>query len=160
MVTKEQVRSVIESGIEDTNFTYGLLDFLQEFNGKRFDKRVVDKLKAVYDRVYLEKTSYGGTYLKIGDYSFIVSHANVNVVVDVAFIEEKNFCYFGAAIARNEKREKSLKNDINLEAMANTINAINNNIAAFRDMTSCSGLFGESRYDVRELIEDFYVKRI
>lgn len=115
----KSLREFIESQIEPTEPFDLLRTFLESNNGKRLDKRLIDKLNDIIPhREFRIANTAGMTLLQFGGYgrhqddrqggSILMSHQTKNVYVDVAYMLEHNTCYYSARDARNATRRKLL----------------------------------------------------
>jgi len=118
MITVEQVRKIIQDSMEDAETPVAILSALRSHDGKRLTKRTIEAIRKEtgIDDVVLRHRCMD-THIEWGGYSrskgdeggyIIVAYSEKNVVVDVAFIEKKNPCYFYASRERNEQRNKLL----------------------------------------------------
>lgn len=133
MITIENVKQVIANAIEEREPQNKILEALRAFDGKRLDKRVEEKLRAICndDSIRIIKR-YSTTEIEWGGYSYnrgntggllVVAYQLKNVVIDVDYIKQKNPAYFDALDQRNAQRQELLAQPDKLEYMATTMQA-------------------------------------
>ncbi len=95
-----------------------ILAILQEHNGKRLDKRIIDKIKLVAPNVYMNKT-WSYTYIEWGGHrnsggnkggELTIADYVKNVIIDIKWIEERNKNYFAGKVNKNKEIQSLLNN--------------------------------------------------
>jgi hypothetical protein len=96
-----EITKILEDSIEDTDTPKMVLNFLREFEGKKFTKRHVSKMKQEFleDNISLNKC-WGGMDLNFGDFEIRLPSDSV---IDTEWIKEHNKNIFEAAESRNAK---------------------------------------------------------
>jgi len=123
MNTASLVRSRLESNEpQDT-----ILEVLRKYDGKRLTTRHAEKINQAIPALDCRISKrYGMTAIEWGNYwssggttggSLHMAHCDINVVIDVAFILEKNKAYFSAKDTRNETRQKALADPVTCAAV-------------------------------------------
>jgi len=113
-----KVIDLIRSRIEASEPQDTILAYLRTIDGKKINRRHVDKLRELTgdDELRLSRR-FGMTSIQWGGYGrtggtqggdMLLAHSDKNVVVDVERILEHNQAYFGAKDKRNEKRQQAL----------------------------------------------------
>jgi hypothetical protein len=130
-ITVQEVASTLESEIESSE-PDAIFEVLKKHDGKQFTKRILAHLPGgadrwsirviagmtqLVDRTYMQKEGGAG-------FSFLISYATVNVMIDCAKILKQNACYFEARVERNAKRQAALKDLVTLNKMAIALNAM------------------------------------
>ena len=163
-ITADQIREHIRSRMEDADTPRIIVEVLRQFEGKRLDKRVIDKMiERGVDRPVLRKQTTRAPYRLVhiiwGDYGvgnggyLYVSHQNsghVTIVTDD--IIEHNPSYFDARVERNNKRQRIIDDPDALEMLAT---AMNNFAAAkqnLQNILAIDGTFDFDRYSLAELV--------
>lgn len=161
------VKDVIAAGTEPLEPQTAILAFLRANEGKRVDKRFFEKLNAavpghnirlhqIASMSHIEWDGYGGRggpwagprpELPAGG-SLLIAYQLKNLTVDVAFVEKHNPGYFGAAVARNEKRAAMLANDAACRELEATIRQFIEARDKLRAAFEYDGPFYEARYDI------------
>jgi len=115
----DKVRNAVEDSLQPTELTDTIMRVLEENNGKRFDKRIMDKLKAALPplRYFYVTKSLGWTQLHFGDEwektRFItISRQNKNVVIDCDFIRKENLGHFQGKHDNNAEKLAYLATDL------------------------------------------------
>jgi len=122
MITSEQIVDVIKAAVEPIDTIFKVL---QENNGKRIDKRLIEKLRAATgDNSIRRRSEYGMTSICWNTISngLICAYDVKNVYVDSAWIKEQNTWAFSARDERNRRRHNNLGN---IEAIDNLVKATN-----------------------------------
>lgn len=159
------VTQIIEANIEPAEPMATMLEFLRGIDGKRLTKIHRDKLRQLLDdeTIYVSHRA-GMTHIEWGTYterregtgggSLLVSYATKNVVVDAAWIEEKNICYFEAREDRNEKRRQMLSDGPRIAKIEKAIADYNKAKRALDDVLDTNDFAWPDSINIRkELVE-------
>lgn len=162
------VKDVISAGLEPLEPQTAILAFLEANDGKRLDKRLLEKLNAavpghnirmhqIASMTHIEWDDYGGrggpwagpkpANIPAGG-SLLMAYRLKNLTVDVAFVKEHNIAYFGAAMARNEKRNAMLADDAACRELEATIRQFIEARDKLRAAFEYGAKFYEARYDI------------
>jgi len=170
IVTPEQIRSLVETGIEPAEPQTAILGYLRAHDGKKLTKRDLPGLaKVANDPGIMIRTVAGMTNIETSDYrrsdggrgvSLLIAYALGAVTIDAAWVEERNACYFSARERRNEARAKvladpSTPNTSNAFAeLAEAINTLNRARATIEALTEYGAPLYEIRHEVAKLYKD------
>ena len=113
-----KVADLIRSRMEASEPQDTILTFLRTIDGKKINKRHVEKLREQIgdDEIRLSHR-FGMTSLQWGGYhrtggkqggDILLAHSEKNVVVDITYVLEHNAAYYSAKDERNEKRQQAL----------------------------------------------------
>lgn len=141
-LTIESLRNIINNQME-SEFPDELLAALKEKEGKRFDKRVVDFLRAKFpdknfcktERFNHDSISYSGCESGLTMYYGGMEHTGT---INTQWIEEHNIAYFKARRERNAGRLALLADEYSMEEIVRRHNAM---ITAF-----CEYKLAEEQY--------------
>lgn len=109
-----KVADLIRSRMEASEPQDTILAFLRTIDGKKINKRHVEKLREqIGDNEIRLSHRFGMTSLQWGGYhrtggNILLAHSEKNVVVDIAYVLEHNAAYYSAKDERNEKRQQAL----------------------------------------------------
>lgn len=132
-ILASEIETIIKSKMEPAEPAQTVLRVFQENAGKRFDKRIVDKLKVALKEYFGHDNfqcyqSPGNFYETIvirndgKEWRFYVCE-NANKKVDPEYLTNQNVCYYEAREERNAKREMLLKDTEYLQSIADKANA-------------------------------------
>ncbi len=152
------VREIINQAIEPNEPADSILAFLKANDGKRVDKRLIDKIAAETgdETIRLDK-AHGMTRIEWGGWrryggkeggQLLLSHSDKNVVVDAAWVEEKNPAEFRARDERNAKRQQVTDEECShLDEAIYLFKAARNKV---RTMLAYEGKFEPDRHRILE----------
>jgi len=165
-ISAEDIKQLISQRIE-SDLPDKILAILQENNGKKFTKLILDKLPGGRDvwsighsghMTKLFSLRYAKSQGETG-YNFVIAHTTVNVIIDCNFIVEKNCCYFSDRKERNAKRLACLNDQNSCLKMAELINhikdtesRINELYNMFEHLAGYDGMFSADRYELKKLV--------
>jgi hypothetical protein len=128
MITTEQIRKIIQNNIESNEPADTILRILKENEGKRLDKRVIDKMQAAIPNWWIRDCrEYGMTQIKWAvrwdsekhqniptpegqtEGSLLVAHEVKYIYINSEEIKGKNPAYFSARDERNSQRREILE---------------------------------------------------
>ncbi len=143
-ILASEIETIIKSKMEPAEPAATVLRVFQENAGKRFDKRIVDKLKVALKEYFGHDNfqcyqSPGYSYETIvirnngQEWRFYVCN-NDSKKVDPEFLTKQNACYYEAREERNTKRELLLKDTEYLQIIAEKANAWREAVTALVDV--------------------------
>ncbi len=126
MKTKQNISDALN--YEDVDTPEAIAAVMQQEDGKKLTVRLLDKLPGGRDRWYI-KREFGMTHLCERSrakrrFRFLLAHTDGPTEIDSRQLRELNPCYFAAAVARNKKRMVIKNNADELQAIANSVNRL------------------------------------
>jgi len=148
-------KEIVAGRIEPLEPQDTILSVLKENDGKRLDKRLIEKLKAATkdDTINLDLRA-GMAHIQWGGYgnnckgSLLAQYAVKNLRVDAAWIEENNAAYYRAARERNARRAETLKNE---DLLTKADVAIEQYIAAREHLETLLKEFPHDHYELERV---------
>lgn len=142
MITEQSIVDMVLSKIEPLEPADTILRVLQENDGKRFDKRLVEKIKEavklVCPTLYVRESNNLVTQIVWGEtvgfcrgsqprrFTLLIAYKTKSVHIDAAWVKEHNPAYFVARDERNRCRKSDVLHYRGTMALcANKINAFN-----------------------------------
>jgi hypothetical protein len=135
------LQELIMSCMESLEPQTSILRFLEGQEGKRLDKRLLEKMQ-----------EWGG-YSESGGGKggrLLIAHALKDVRVDSNFIHQRNLAYFEAAEARNEKRQQALADPELLSDLEKTIQSFLTARDKLAKMMNYGTVFAPDRHAIEE----------
>jgi hypothetical protein len=160
MVTAQMLVDLVKSRMEPTEPADTILKILTENNGKRLDKRIVDKLQLATGQKIRDRRQYGMTSLTYGGYDetggrqggcLYLAHQEKNVVIDVEYVKEHNPAYFKARDERNADRIALLTQPEEFKELAMWINHYIEAVANIKRLTEFGAPFQHDSYAIEKL---------
>lgn len=163
--TPEELARVVESKLEDTDTPAAILAILKTKEGKKLDKRVIDKLNAELPGLNIRKGLVASmTKIIYGDYYQTDGAKGGNLLIgydsdtiDTNWILEKNPAYFRAALQRNSERRAFLADPLSHQMICQELEKIE---ALQREIQCCKAAInlymkdnGAARSDLREILD-------
>jgi hypothetical protein len=163
-VTTQQLKQLIHDKLEPIEPADTILRILQENDGKRLDKRIIDKIQAACPdwqirdqrRFGMTQIAWGKSHYPHEEYgSLLIDHHIKCVSVDAAAVYYNNPAYFSARDKRNRQRQEIL---IQREGFfQNITTTINRFLAAQEDLVKLFDQLEEpgefpDLYDIKKLI--------
>lgn len=164
-----KVAEIIQAHIEPTEPQGQILAFFKANEGKRLDKRFMDKLKAHLGRQDVRYDYIAGmTNIVWGNRadmtskapsgSLLVGYASEgSLVSDAAKLEDRNIAYFGAAVSRNEARQRSLADVAGQEEILALAEQLRTVKARLKEIFAYGTDFNHDEYSIRQAL-DIYEK--
>lgn len=157
-LTIESLRNIINNQME-SDFPDEILKALKEKEGKKFDKRVIDFLKAKFPDKHMRKRETGSYHSLCWDdnnhgitmYYYDSAHAST---ISTQWIEEHNVAYFKARRERNAGRLQLLNSPSHLALIVDQHNTL---IATYNIYVNATKAFTDSYADFdRVYLHDYY----
>jgi hypothetical protein len=152
------LQELIMSCMESLEPQTSILRFLEGQEGKRLDKRLLEKMQVQWPDLRIQQSA-GMTMLEWGGYSesgggkggrLLIAHALKDVRVDSNFIHQRNLAYFEAAEARNEKRQQALADPELLSDLEKTIQSFLTARDKLAKMMNYGTVFAPDRHAIEE----------
>lgn len=151
MVTANDIKAIIEAGIENDPIPDAILGYLRTRHGKLLTERDAKKLQATVDPSIRIRKESGMTHLTWASCtpgwfaSMLIAHEVGSPVINADAVKERNTWCFTARIERNAKRAAALIDSAKLGIAADLINTINSARASLDTLLEYDGpLYVES----------------